>query len=192
ELVELFRKICEAVSYAHRNLVVHGDLKPSNILVARDVKGIPQPKLLDFGIAKILDDSAATRTRALTPEYAGPEQISGAVITTASDVYSLGVLLYELINGRRPWRTTTGVMDLAAAICEEEPAALREDTDPDLAKITLMAIRKEPERRYPSAEQFAEDLQRWLGGYPVSAQPDSVRYRAGKFLRRNRMAVSAA
>ncbi len=192
ELVELFRRICDAVSYAHRNLVVHRDLKPSNILVARDAGGVPQPKLLDFGVAKILDDStAATRTRSLTPAYASPEQISGAAITTASDVYSLGVILYELIAGRRPYRATASVMELAQAIRVEETAAPGGDVDPDLAKIILMALRKEPERRYPSAEQLAGDLQRWLGGYPVSAQPDLASYRVRRFLRRHRIAAGA-
>ena len=193
ELVELFRRVCGAVSYAHRNLIVHRDLKPGNILVFRGPNGVANPKLLDFGVAKLLDESdAATRTRALTPEYASPEQISGAPVTTASDVYSLGVLLYELVTGRRPYRVTTGVIDLATAICKEEPVEPGPECDADLAKIALMALRKEPERRYASVEQMSEDLRRWLDGYPVSARPDARTYRARKFLGRNKVAVAIA
>ena len=193
ELVELFRRICAAVSYAHRNLIVHRDLKPGNILVSRGTDGVADPKLLDFGIAKLLDESdLTTRTRALTPEYASPEQISGAPVTTASDVYSLGVLLYELVSGHRPYRATTGVMDLAAAICNDEPVTPGPEFDPDIANIVLMALRKEPDRRYASAEQMSDDLRRWLEGYPVTARPDTRGYRARKFLFRNKLAAAAA
>jgi tetratricopeptide (TPR) repeat protein len=192
ELIGLFRKICAAVSYAHRNLVVHQDLKPGNILVVRNAEGEAEPKVLDFGVAKLLDETgAATQTRALTPEYASPEQISGAPVTTASDVYSLGVLLYELIGGRRPYRPTTSVVDLAEVICKEDPVAPGPEFDGDLANIVLMALRKEPERRYASAEHLSEDLRRYLEGYPVAARPDTRRYRATKFLARHKAAVAA-
>ncbi len=187
ELLHLFRKICAAVSYAHTNLVVHRDLKPSNILVDRN----GEPKLLDFGIAKLLDSSESTRTRALTPEYASPEQISGVPVTTASDVYSLGVLLYELISGRRPYRATTSVMDLAQVIVHEEPIPPGPEFDAELANIVLMALRKEPARRYASAEQLSDDLRRWQDGYPISARPDTRAYRLRKFVGRNKLALVA-
>lgn len=189
EMVELFRRICDAVSYAHRNLIVHRDLKPSNILVAPN----GEPKLLDFGVAKLLDKAeAVTRTRALTPEYASPEQLTGAPVSTASDVYSLGVVFYELIAGRAPYRATTSVMDLASVICNEPPLAPGPEFADDLANIVLMALRKEPERRYASAAELSEDLRRWLEGYPVSARPDTRGYRLRKFLGRNKLAVASA
>jgi non-specific serine/threonine protein kinase/serine/threonine-protein kinase len=188
ETVSLFRKVCGAVSYAHRNLVVHRDLKPSNILVDAD----GEPKLLDFGIAKLVDP-ARTATKsgldAMTPTYASPEQILGASLTTATDVYSLGVLLFELLSGSRPYRPTSNQVDLARAITEDPPLALGPKFDRDLDNIVQMALRKEPERRYPSVEQLSEDLRRYLEGYPVLARPASAGYRSWMFAKRNRVAV---
>ncbi len=192
-LLEMFRRICSAVGYAHRNLIVHRDLKPGNILVTDGPDGNPEPKLLDFGIARLLDDSGhQTRTRAMTLEYASPEQVSGAPISTASDIYSLGVMLYELVSGNRPYRVTTSEMDLAEAICREAPRSMGAGVDADLANIILMALRKEPARRYESAEQFSEDLRRFLDGYPVVARPDTRTYRARKFVGRNRLLIAGA
>jgi eukaryotic-like serine/threonine-protein kinase len=195
QLLELFRKICSAVFYAHGNLVVHRDLKPGNILVTAE----GQPKLLDFGVAKYLDGSGKrTRTGpgAMTPEYASPEQVQGAPITTASDIYSLGVLLYELLTGARLYRNTASAMDLAREICSGEPQSLSARTggrfDPDLEIIVRMALRKEPTRRYASVEQFSEDLRRYLEGYPIFARPATRRYLASKFIGRNRTAIVAA
>jgi tetratricopeptide (TPR) repeat protein len=194
-ILSLFRKICAAVSYAHRNLIVHRDLKPANILVT--VEG--EPKLLDFGIAKLMDASAVrTRTGfgAMTPEYASPEQLRGAAITTATDVYSLGVILYELLARVRPYGNTTGALALADAIVSRTPDPLRgragRSIDPDLDNIVQMALRKEPERRYESAEQFAEDIRRYQEGYPVTARPATRGYVLRKFAARNKVVISAA
>ena len=202
ERIRLFLRVCDAVHFAHRNLVVHRDLKPSNILV----DGAGQPKLLDFGIAKVLAPTAgaeaadgAPRTvfRALTPRYASPEQIRGERITTSTDVYSLGVLLYELLAGRSPYRSA-GAGGLERAVCEETPTrpsrAASEGEEPrrahrlrgDLDTIVLRALAKDPERRYASAEDLAADLRRHLDGLPVSARPDTVAYRVTKFVQRNR------
>ncbi|MFN7922274.1 MAG: protein kinase [Bryobacteraceae bacterium] len=189
-LLDLFCQICGAVSYAHRNLVVHRDLKPSNILVT----GEGEPKLLDFGIAKVLDGSAErTRTgaAALTPEYASPEQIRGEAVTTASDIYSLGVLLYELLSGRRMYRAGMSALELAGAITETDAPRL-EDVDEDLDNIVHMALRKEPDRRYGSADQFAGEIHRYLEGYPVLARPATRFYRARKFVARNKSPLAAA
>jgi len=195
EILQLFRTVCSAVSHAHTNLVVHRDLKPGNILVTE----AGTPKLLDFGIAKLLD-GAAERTRtgagAMTPEYASPEQVRGAAITTSTDVYSLGVLLYELLSGARPYRATASTMELAEAICNQtpEPMSARAGRrfDADLENIVQMALRKEPERRYTSAEQFSEDLRRYLEGYPVAARAATRGYRARRFAGRNKAALAAA
>jgi non-specific serine/threonine protein kinase/serine/threonine-protein kinase len=193
-VLDLFVKICEAVSYAHRNLIVHRDLKPGNILVTAD----GEPKLLDFGIAKLLDDNAErtlTGAAAMTPEFASPEQVRGEPITTASDIYSLGVVLYGLLSGRSPYRATTGAMELAVAICSEEPKPLTlpdgSAVDRDLENIVRMALRKEPSRRYSSAEQFAEDIRRYREGYPVAARPATHGYRLSRFVGRNKLAVAA-
>ncbi|HLG95533.1 MAG TPA: protein kinase [Bryobacteraceae bacterium] len=220
--LELFRKVCSAVAYAHQHLVVHRDIKPGNILVTAD----GQPKLLDFGIAKILDPAqnesanpTVTMMLLMTPEYASPEQMRGEAITTATDVYSLGVVLYGLLTGRRPYRTTGRLPhEMARAVLEQEPerpsaSLVRADaasteavtvaraTTPDKLKrqlrgdldnIVLKAIRKEPDRRYVSAEQLSEDIRRHTDGLPVTARPDTFSYRSGKFVRRHKAAVIAA
>ncbi len=183
ERLRLFVRICEAVQYAHRQLVVHRDLKPSIILVTAS----GEVKLLDFGIAKLLageDPEAAALTQAshlpLTPGYAAPEQRRGAPITTATDVYSLGVLLHELIVGRRP--RDAGAVDLARG---SRAGRLRGDLDVIVSK----ALHEEPERRYGSAESLAADIRRYLEGHPISARPAGVAYRAGRFVRRHRIGV---
>jgi len=205
ERITLFRTVCRAVQYAHQNLVVHRDLKPANILVTAD----GTPKLLDFGIAKLLNagvsdgpsDVTLAAQRLLTPEYASPEQVRGERITTASDVYSLGVVLFELLTAKRPYRFETGSPDeVARAVCEQEPERpsavcrreWRKAIAGDLDTIVLKALRKEPGRRYVSAEQLAEDLRRHAAGLPVTAQRDTLGYRAGKFFRRHRLAAAAA
>jgi serine/threonine protein kinase len=227
--LQIFLEVCSAVQYAHRRLIVHRDLKPNNILVTRE----GAPKLIDFGIAKILDpeasdgiDQGTTGLRILTPAYASPEQVKGEPITTASDVYSLGVVLYELLTGHPPYRVALRTPEtLARAACEQEPEKPslavrrtasteegRKEVTPetisasrrsrqeklsaqlggDLDNITLMALRKEPERRYGSVEQFAEDIRRHLENLPVSAHGDSLHYRARKFATRHRAGISAA
>ncbi len=207
--LELFLTVCEAVQSAHASLVVHRDIKPANILVTAD--GVV--KLLDFGIAKILnaptDEPALTRAtdRVMTPEYASPEQIRGEPVTTATDVYALGVLLYELLTGRRPFRLeNTTAAEAERIICESEPDkpstvvaatareghSLRNELSGDLDNIVRMAMRKEAPRRYPSAGALAEDIRRYLDGFPVVAAPDSFNYRAGKFVRRHKAAVAMA
>ena len=209
ERIELFRKVCAAVQSAHRNLVVHRDLKPGNILV--DSNG--SPKLLDFGIAKLLSsDEAAEVTVAapglqmLTPDYASPEQVRGEAITTAADVYSLGAILYELLSGVRPHRLQNYSMtEIERAVCREDPerpseawknSATRDQTPPlrsgDLDNVVLMALQKEPARRYGSPAELSEDLRRYLEGLPVRARQDTVSYRARKFVRRHRTGVAAA
>jgi serine/threonine protein kinase len=233
ERLNLFQAVCSAVQYAHQHLVIHRDLKPSNILVTSN----RTPKLLDFGIAKILlSDSAdqitpatATVFRVMTPEYASPEQVRGQQITTASDVYSLGVLLYELLTGQRPYRFKSRRADeIAHVICYQEPlkpstaisrdaetaagdkatppttkparasevrddapAKLRRHLRGDLDNIVLMAMRKDPERRYASVEQFSADIQRHLDGLPVRARKDTLSYRSAKYIKRNRVGLAA-
>ncbi len=213
--LELFAQAAAAVSYAHRNLVVHRDIKPSNILVTSD--GVV--KLLDFGIARYLDpqdgSSEPTRTerRFLTPAYASPEQIGGQPVTTASDVYQLGLLLFRMLTGRQPYRSDDLDPEaLRRAVCEETPtrpslavtgdsavalgqqrgttpSALRRELSGDLDNIVLTALRKEPERRYPSVAQLIDDIRRYLEGRPVTARPDTLTYRSSKFVRRHKLAV---
>ena len=194
----LFRQVCSAVTYAHQRLVIHRDIKPRNILVTGE--GIP--KLLDFGLAKMLVDETDTATqrtetalRVLTPEYASPEQVLGKEITTSSDVYSLGVVLYELLTGQRPYRLDTGSPEeITGAVVGQRPErpSTKARLHRDLDDIVLTALRKEPERRYASAEQLGEDIRRHLEGLPVQASPDSFGYRAGKFVRRHRAGVAAS
>jgi serine/threonine protein kinase len=224
--LELFRQVCSAVHYAHQNLIVHRDLKPSNILVTTD--GIP--KLLDFGIAKLLDTRQFAQTmavthfdsRLLTPDHASPEQVRGDPITTASDTYVLGVLLYELLTGRKPILARGDrLSELERVICEEPalpldyglraseqlpseflqeicaqrsttPARLRKELRGELHNIVAMALRKEPDRRYPSVERFSADIGRYLEGMPVTARRDTWSYRAKKFVGRHSLAVGAA
>lgn len=209
--LELFRKVCDAVHYAHRNLVLHRDLKPSNILVTEN----DIPKLLDFGIAKVLDedvddagpDQPVTLTgpgmRLLTPEYASPEQMLGQPLTTGSDVYSLGVLLHEMLVGNRPYEIDRqSPSQIEQVVCRQDPErpsqahrrllGSKAPWDPDLDNIVGMTLRKEPERRYASALQLSEDIRNYLEDLPVVARADSVGYRMGKFARRHRVAVSAA
>jgi len=229
--LELFGKVCSAVHHAHQNLIVHRDLKPSNILVT----GSGEPKLLDFGIAKLLNPQLArveaiTRTqfRVMTPEYASPEQIRGDAVNVQSDVYSLGVLLYELLSGHRPYRFEKRIHDeIVRVVCEVDPErpstavtqreqrkredgttetitpatvaqqrderleSLRRNLTGDLDDIVLMAMEKTPDRRYSSAEQFSEDISRYLEGHPVRARRTSARaiYNTKKFVRRHRAAV---
>ncbi|MFB3092823.1 MAG: serine/threonine protein kinase, partial [Dehalococcoidia bacterium] len=234
----LFRQVCLAVQYAHQNLIVHRDLKPSNILVTPE--GVS--KLLDFGIAKLLNPNLAgysvamTRAeeRVMTPAYASPEQVRGETITTASDVYSLGVLLYELLAGHRPYLLKGRLeAEVIRVICQEEPQRpstavssgaeevhadgmrepltaetitaetisaargasverLHRQLQGDLDTIVLMALKKEPGRRYGSVEQFAEDLRRYAESLPVVARRDTVGYRARKFAGRHRVGVAMA
>ncbi|MEM7357325.1 MAG: serine/threonine-protein kinase, partial [Acidobacteriota bacterium] len=201
--IELFRQICSAVHYSHQNLVVHCDLKPSNILV--DTSGAP--KLLDFGIAKLLqqgsagdrDDPTTLGSRPLTPEYASPEQFRGEALSTVSDVYSLGVLLYKLLTGQRP-ATAERLSRPAADDDIAPPSAATRDRSPDLSRrlrgdldaIVLKALRASPDERFGSAAQLSEDLGRYLEGFPVHARQGNLSYRAKRFLRRHRLAVSAA
>ncbi len=240
--LELFRRVCAAVQFAHQNLVIHRDLKPGNILVMED----GTPKLLDFGIAKLLNPELSGRAavptalalQPMTPDYASPEQVRGEHITTASDVYALGVLLYELLTSRHPYRErASSAEEMRRLITEVEPerpstavartAGSRSDASPeaeapapepatrgtadarsagrgldsarlrrrlagDLDNIVLMALRKQPARRYASVEQLSEDVRRHLEGLPVAARRGTVAYRMEKFVRRHRLGVAVA
>ena len=197
--LRLFQAVCEAVDHAHQRHIVHRDIKPSNILITGD----GTPKLLDFGIGKILDPAissralevTATMLRMMTPEYASPEQVRGEALTTATDIYSLGVLFYELIEGRRPYRLAGhGPHELAAAICEQEAAPLElSGFQPEAAglargldAVVRKALRKNPHRRYASAAEMSRDIGRLLEGKPVSAASVTLAERAGGVLRRRR------
>jgi eukaryotic-like serine/threonine-protein kinase len=203
ERLRLFLDVCDAVRYAHQNLVVHRDLKPSNILVTADGR----VKLLDFGIAKLQTQEpdaetglTATDFRVMTPDYAAPEQVRGEAVTTATDVYALGAVLYELVSGRRAHRLESRTpMEVAWVVCEVEPEppsvaaspSIRDRLRGDIDTITLTALKKEPDRRYPTVEQLASDVRRYLDGLPVTARPDTWRYRASKFVGRHRVGVTA-
>jgi tetratricopeptide (TPR) repeat protein len=189
--VRLFREVCAAVRYAHEHLIVHRDLKPGNILVTSD--GVP--KLLDFGIAKILsplaEGGATTGLMLWTPDYTSPEQVRGRPVTTRTDIYSLGLILYELLTGTPAQPAdTTSPLELDRSVCEREPPPA--GIDRDLDSIVRMAIRKEPERRYGSVAELNEDLNRYLEARPVRARPSSVGYRAWKLVRRHRAGAAAA
>ncbi len=222
ERLRLFLQVCAAVSFAHQRLVVHRDLKPSNILVTAD----GSVKLLDFGIAKLLErapddqprDATATQWRVMTIEYASPEQVRGGTITTVSDVYSLGVVLYRLLTGQSPYRSAADTVERVAEIIGDTlptrpSVAVGEDADRatternedrslgmrrvqrrlqgDLDNVLLMALRKEPQRRYASVDQLAGDLRSYLEGRPVLARGDALGYRATKFITRHKYAVAA-
>ena len=200
--LELFLRVCEAVQFAHQNLVVHRDLKPDNILIAED----GTPKLLDFGTAKLISPSLVGQgnefTRlgfmSFTPQYASPEQVLGNPITTASDTYSLGVLLYLLLTGALPYELKEFTTEeMVRVICIEPPRKLQalgsgKRLDSDLDAILKKALRKEPQQRYLTAEALASDLQAYLEGKPVAARQGTFRYRAAKFIRRHKLGLASA
>jgi len=207
ERVHLFLRVCDAVSYAHRNLIVHLDLKPSNILVTPE----GTVKLLDFGTSKLIDsDNLLTTTVLATPAYASPEQLQNEAVTTSCDVYSLGVILFELLSGRRPYTSSSFAMMLERAIREQAPEELtavisgeaaerrgasenrlRQLLRGDLETITGKCLQPRPKDRYDSVDLLAQDIERHLQGRPVLARPQTAVYRIGKFVRRNRKLVAA-
>lgn len=214
ERLRIFLKVCAAVSFAHQRLVIHRDLKPSNIMVAAD----GEPRLLDFGLAKLAEpmaleggssdpDRTETGFRAFTPAYAAPEQILGRPVTTASDVFSLGVILYELLTREKPFHfegkglddiiktVTTGEASAPSRVAsrtgDPELATRRRELQGDLDNITLKALQKDPARRYQSVAELAGDIERHFGHQPVAARPNTLSYRASRFYRRNTIAVAA-
>ncbi len=203
ERLRLFLDVGDAVEHAHRNLVVHRDLKPSNILITAEGR----PKLLDFGIAKIFSPDASDEpvtlvgARMLTPDYASPEQVRGEALTTATDVYSLGAVLYEALAGARPLQFDTRTpREIERIVCAQEvpppsaatgTAAIARELRGDLDNIVLKAMQKDPQRRYGSVNQFCEDIRRFLAGLPVVARKDTFSYRARKFVHRHRAGVAA-
>jgi non-specific serine/threonine protein kinase/serine/threonine-protein kinase len=203
--LRLFEQVCAAVEYAHRNLVVHRDIKPGNILVT----AAGTPKLLDFGIAKLLPEAGTAESigltqaglRMMTPEYASPEQVRGEPITTATDVYSLGGVLYQLLAAQAPHRFPSATpAEMERAVCETDArppsqvagAAVARQLRGDLDTIVLKALAKDPRQRYASVEQLSADIGRHLDGLPIQARPQTLVYRAGRFVRRNRVPVAAA
>ncbi|GAB5535107.1 MAG: hypothetical protein Rubg2KO_13560 [Rubricoccaceae bacterium] len=202
--VRLFRHVCDALGYAHRHLVVHRDVKPSNVFVADD-GGTPHVKLLDFGVAKLMEDDphadlTQTGLAHLTPEYAAPEQVEGGPITAATDVYALGVLLYELLAGQRPYEIERPTLSsIVEVVCHTRPAAPSEVAEGDrprelrgdLDTIVMKALAKESERRYASALELGADLGRYLDGHPVVARSPTVAYRARRFAGRHRAPLVA-
>ena len=199
--LRLFQQVCAAVQHAHGHLIVHRDLKPANILVSAE----GEAKLLDFGIAKRLSpagEDTRTHARVMTPLYASPEQVRGGTITTASDVYGLGVVLFQLLCGRLPYRAGhASSFEVERAVLEEQPpapsavaqdAALRRRLRGDLDAIVLKALRKEPDQRYTSVALLSQDISQYLAGQPVTARRGSLAYSAGRFVRRNRLAVATA
>jgi len=202
--LRIFLKICGAVAYAHRNLVVHRDIKPANILITKT----GEPKLLDFGLAKAFESDTSntgTALRAFTPAYASPEQINGDTITTSSDIYSLGVVLYELLTEAKPLNIENGSYDEivmtinvvtpvkpSQSSSNGEHATSRHALRGDLDNIVLTTLRKQPERRYKTVEDLSDDIDRHLTGRPIAARPNTVPYLAGKFIRRNKVVVTAA
>jgi tetratricopeptide (TPR) repeat protein len=196
EILRLFLQVCDAVEYAHRALVVHRDLKPSNLLVTAG----DQVKLLDFGIAKMLDpgharDLTGSMSRILTPEYASPEHIRGERVTTSTDVYSLGIVLYELLTGMRPFdftgKTLAEIVENAGRTRPPALTGFDSHLSPEIDAIVLKALQPHPDARYGSVAELSADIENYLAGRPVQAKPAGMLYVAGKFVRRHRMAVAA-
>lgn len=211
--IKLFQDVCRAVHYAHQNLLVHRDIKPEHVLITTS----GEIKLIDFGIAKLLEPDESefqalhthTGIRVMTPEFASPEQVRGETVTTASDIYSLGVLLYLLLTGKHPYRfKTTSMLEVERLVCEQEPerpsdsvmgdsadseqSRLQKVIKGDLDRIILMAMRKEAGLRYSSAQSLADDLENYLKNEPVIARAPTIRYRVDKFIRRHKIPVVAA